>query len=1146
MKMLRLLSLLSLALLTPWSALAQTAQVTGIVTDTSQSRVPRAHITAVNVETGVSRSTETNEDGTFLVPLLQPGQYLLTVEADGFRSVTQDGITLEVDQVVRLDFVLEVGAVTESVQITAGAPLLQSSNASLGQVIETKQFTDMPLNDRGGLGLLALSDGVVTSRQWNPNSFSTANIFSANGSRPGQNEMLLDGAPNTLPGVWPGRGILGTPVQVDAVQEVKVQTSTFAAEYGRTSGGLINMVTRSGSNAWHGSVFHYLRNSALDANDFFNNMNDVPLDTFRRNQFGWTFSGPLTIPRLYSGRNRTFFFVNYQGTRASVQANRITTVPTEAARNGDFSGLTNLAGQPVTIYDPLTTMTVDGTPIRQPFPDNVIPPDRIDPVGRALVSFYPLPNLPGSVNNLIQSGANRQNHDLFGFRVDHSLSNRQQLFVRYNITRDDTRQPQWLDTAAQGFTGLNTDVHSVGADYTRIVTPSTVLNLRYGFTDRTHDNIDPALGFDLTTLGLPSYVNQQAQIQVFPSISAGGYVGLGNNQGVNAFSYRTHSVQGSVTQQKGAHTLKYGLDFRLQYVNQRRGIDPSGSYTFTESFTQGPNANLGGATAGDTIASMLLGTPASGAFGAAVNAISSNEYLALYFQDDWKLTARLTLNLGLRYDLELPRHEEHNRLDWFDFDAISPLNDQVSSIGTLRGGLRFAGVDGNPRRQFDTDWNNFAPRLGFAYQLTRSTVVRGGLGAFFGAGSIGAGGFNIASQAFVPSTTFVGSLDGLRPIATLQNPFPDGFSSPLGSEEGLLSTVGQSIERLYERNAPLPYNLQWSFSVQRQVSNVVVQVAYSGNRGVHLGDGAGFEINQLSPEALALGSQLQELVPNPFFGIITNPGPLRNEQVTRGQLLRPYPQFTDLTIFNPAAASSIYHGVSLKAERRFADGFGLLVSYTFSKNISDGPATVGPAYGHQNFYDRRADRSVVEEDVPHRFVASLSYELPFGRGKTIGDTWGPVADTIFGGWQINAIVLRQSGFPLFIRNSPNTSHSLGGIQRPNSMGFSAAKEGSVQSRLDSYLLADAFAAPEPFTFGDVGRTLSDVRGPRFSNLDFSVFKSFRIREALNVQFRCEVFNATNSPMFGLPNQSFGSAGFGAITSQANNPRQIQFALRIVF
>jgi len=823
----------------------------------------------------------------------------------------------------------------------------------------------------------------------------------------------------------------------------------------------------------------------------------------------------------------------------------VRTVPSAAMRSGDFSQLTNIRGQGIVIYDPATT-AVTGTPLRLPFAGNRIPAARINAVSAKTSAFFPNPNQSGSVDNLVLSGTDGLTQDIFGLRVDHSIGRRHNTYVRYNRTRDDSRNPDYYGNVARGYIGLDQDVESFAADYVFTVTPSFLLNFRYGFTDRTHENIELSRGFDLTSLGFPQSVQREAKLRVFPRFNPSGYVSLGNSEGINAFSYLSHSFQASGTKITSAHSIKFGADIRVAKVPQDRAIDVSGTYNFNRGFTQGPNALTGGATAGDGYASMLLGSPSDGAFGTLISVKSVNPYYGIYFQDDWKVSSRLTLNLGLRYELEMPRKEQFDRLDWFDFNVTSPLNGRVAGVGELRGGLQFAGAGGNPRRHFNTDRNNFAPRAGFAYKFGGEMVVRGGYGIFFGSGSVGAGGWNIASLGFAPSTDLVGSLDGLRPNAFLDDPFPNGFAQPVGNSAGLLSLAGQDITRLFDRNAPLPYNQQWNLSMQRQFGSTLLQAAYSGSRGVYLSDGAGFEINQLPASALGLGAALQQLTANPFFGIITNPGPLRGPQVTRGQLLRPYPHFGNLTVFNPAAGGSTYHGFSLKAERRFAAGLGFLASYTTSKNISDAPATIGPAARHQDFYNRRADRSLVEEDMAQRFTSSVTWELPIGRGRAWGANWSRTLETLAGGWQINALMSMQTGAPLVITTNPNTLRALGGVQRPNSTGISAATGGPIQSRLTGYLNPAAFSAPAPFTYGNVSRTLPDTRGPRNSNIDFSVFKIFQLSESLRLQFRAEIFNATNTPIFALPNGAFGGANFGVISSQANRPRQVQLALRLYF
>jgi hypothetical protein len=1121
-------------------AQSTTGRIAGTITDSSGALVPGAGITAINDETRLERTATSNESGFYSIPLLPPGSYRVAVQKTGFQAVERTAFTLAVEQVAQIDFTLRPGAVTEAIQVTGESPLLQTSASSVGQVVENRQILDLPLNTRTALGLLSLSGGVAVGRGFDANTFNNANLFSASGSREGQNEFLLDGAPNTLPGIWPGRGILGVTVPVDSIQEFKVQVNAFAAEFGRTGGGLLNTVTKSGTNELHGSLFHYLRNSKMDANSFFSNRNGIPLGSFKRNQFGGTAGGPIM-------KNRTFYFASYQATRARQGGGGTFTIPTSDMLRGDFSKLVTRAGQAVTIYDPLTTTTVGVDPMRQAFPGNMIPAARIDPVSAKLLTYYPQANRPGSFDNLVQSASNKLAHDILGVRIDHALTSRQTLYGRYYYTRDDNTTPNWFGNIANpGNLGLLQDVHSIAADYLFTIDPTLLLNVRYGYGRRTHDNLNPAANLDLTTLGFPSYVQEQNPRTTFPAIGVSGYASMGWADGVNAFHYITHSMQQSITKVTGSQTWKAGVDYRLAQVPQARGINLSGNYSFNAGYTQGPNANRGGATVGDAIASMLLGTPASGAFGTLLNVEGVNDYLGLYVQDDWRITRKLTVNLGLRYELEQPRTEIEDRLDWFDYETRSPLNDQVKQLGELRGGMQFAGVTNNPRRHFNTDWNNFSPRAGIAYQLDAKTVLRLGYGFFYGSGSVGAGGWNIASQGYAPNTSFVGSLDGLRPIGKISDPFPSGFAKAVGNSDGLLSQVGQNVPRVYDRGAPLPYNQQWNFTLQRQVGQMAFEAAYLGSRGIHLGDGAGKELNQLTAEALKLKTGLQTLVDNPFYGVITTPGLLSQSRVTRGQLLRPYPHFGTLTVFNPASAASTYHGLVLKAERRFAAGLGFLASYTFSKNISDAPATVGPAVGHQNSYNHRADRSLVEEDMRHRLVASGSWELPAGRGRAFGRNWNGFVDGILGGWQVNGILSMQSGMPLPLTNSPNTLNAFGGVQRPNSTGISGAMSGRIQDRLEGYLNSAAFTLTEPWSYGNVGRTLPDVRMPRQSNVDLSLFKSFMMGERIRLQFRAEFFNAFNTPIFSAPGTGFGSRTFGVITSTAVDPRQTQLALRLMF
>jgi len=617
-------------------------------------------VTVANQQTGVQHETTANSVGYYAALLLPPGEYEVTAEKSGFQRTTRSDVRLEVDQVAKVDLTLQIGAVTEVVEVTDQAPLLQTSTSSVGQVIDNEQIMNLPLNTRTALGLIGLSPGVNVGRNFDANQYNRANQFSASGSRPGQNEFLLDGAPNTLPGVYAGRGILGVAVPVDSIQEFKVQTNAFSAEFGRSGGGLINTVTKSGSNQLHGSLFDYLRNSKMDANNFFANAAGVPLGSFKRNQFGGTVGGPIA-------RNRTFFFVNYQGTRARTASNKKFTVPTPEMKTGDFSEL-SFKGKPVTIYDPLTTHMVNGQPIRTPFPRNLIPADRINPVGTFAVAKYPDPNQTGFQNNLVLSGSSEGTGDIVGVRVDHRIAANHQVFGRYYYTRNDSVSPNWYQSeATPGKLGQLQDVHSLSLDYIYTVNPTTIFNARYGYTIRKTANLSRAVGVDLTHMGFPAYVQNQNGQTTYPAFSVSGYGSQGWDQGINAFDYITQSIQASMTKVMGSHTLKFGADVRFARVPQDRGINLSGNYGFNTGFTRGPNANKGSANAGDSIASLLLGIPSGGNFGTFLQIEGKNSYSGFYAQDDWRVSHALTLNIGLRYEIELPRTERLDRLDWFDF-----------------------------------------------------------------------------------------------------------------------------------------------------------------------------------------------------------------------------------------------------------------------------------------------------------------------------------------------------------------------------------------------------------------------------------------------------------------------------------------------
>ena len=1127
-----------------------TALLEGQVRDATGATVPVAQVRIVNTATNVETSVKTGQDGRFIAPSLPPGPYELTITAAGFKKAQRGGLVLEVNQAARLEITLEIGAVSETIDVTAQAPVLESTNASVGQVIDNRHIINLPLNQRNPFALVFLAPGVTGSVGFQFNAIN----FSANGGRPGTNEILLDGIPSSPPAVQ-GISVFTIFPSVDAVEEFKVQTNNYSAEFGRSGGAIVNLIYKSGTNTPHGSVFEFLRNSKLDANSFFNNRNGVSLASFKRNQFGGSFGAPVWIPRVYNGRNRTFFFADFEGLRQGSASNTLDTVPTAAQRTGDFSGLYTAAGAPVLIYDPSTTVRSGSAYVRSPFPGNRVPANRIDAVARNVMKYYPLANVPGTpnsgTNNFATSGTGTININQWDVKVDENVSDSHRFFVRVS-RRNMANPPTDIFPAeirvAQG--GMYQPQYGTGAaaDYTATLRPTFLLNFRYGF-GRTLLAFQPySLGFDPTQLGLPTYIRDNADKVMFPGFVPANYMTIGNGPAEyrrNAFE--THSWLASATKIAGAHLVKFGFEMRVFRVNNTEAGNASGNFTFNRNLTQGPDPNRASATGGDSVASFLLGLGAGQMTRGWKGVSTASKYYGWYIADDWKITRTLSFNLGLRYDLQTPRTERYNRMNYFDTEAPSPLAGPAG-LPNLKGGLAFVGVEGRGRQQFPTDYRNIAPRFGFAWQAVPRTVVRGAFGIFFSPSPTQAAG-SVGNFGYRSDTLFVGTADGLTPFHYLSNPFPEGLAPLPGSSEGLRSQIGGTIQAPLN-NTVTPYTVNWNFGLQRELAgSVMVDAAYVGTHGVKLSDaGEGdYTLNQLRPESLALGQQaLQATVRNPFYGLITS-GALSTPTVPYYYLLRPYPQFTAVNLLFPTGGLSIYHAFQLKTEKRFSRGASFLLSYTAAKQIDDYSiiAQVGRNAQHQNIYDRGSDRSVSANDISQRLVLSAVYELPFGRGRRFGKSWNRAVDAVMGGWQVNGILTMQTGFALAL-TTQNTSNSGSQQLRPNNNGKSAKLDGDIHGRLDRYFDTSVFSQPAPFTFGNTGRTLPDVRGPGNRNVDFSLFKNFKIRERLGAQFRGEAFNLTNTVQFGLPNQSFNSPQFGMISGQANGPRQIQFGLKLLF
>lgn len=1147
----RTLYLLAAVLLFPPLVVSQTitASLDGTVQDASGAVVPGAKVRITQTATNAVVNVETGADGRYVAPALPAGPYAVQIEAAGFKTLHRTGIVLQVNQAARLDFVLELGAVTETVEVTGQAPLLDAANAAVGQVIENRSIVELPLNQRNPYSLILLAPGVSGSTGMTYNEVG----FSVNGGRPGTNEILLDGIPSSPTAVQPVQVISVFP-SVDAVQEFKVQTNNYSAEFGRSGGGIINLIYKSGTNQLHGSAFEFLRNSRLDANNFFANRRGIPLGSFKRNQFGASGGGPVYIPGKYDGRNRTFFFVAYEGLRERSASNLLTSVPTALQRAGDFSQTLNAQGQLIRIYDPETTRGTGAGFVREPFPANAIPASRFDPVARNVARYYPLPNGVGDPNtgrnNFAAAGTNPTTLNQLDTRGDQIINERHRLFLRVSWRNLNIGLPDYFPAEqllAQG--GMYQPQKSLGSafDYTWTISPTFLTDFRAGF-GRILLNFRPRSdGFDPTQLGLPAYIASNADRLMFPGFAPQGYFGLGNGgSDYRHNAFETYSVHLANTKVMPSHTLKFGFEMRLLRVNNFETGSASGNFTFDRSLTQGPDPNRATATAGDSFASLLLGLGSGGMMTKTFKDVATvSNYYGWYLADDWKATSRLTLNIGLRYELDLPRTERYNRMNYFDPLAPSPLAGPTGLAG-LRGGLAFVGVDGRGPRQSPIDTNNWAPRIGFAYQATRKLVLRSAFGIFYAPSQMAAGG-TVGNFGWRSDTEYFGTLDGVTPNNYLRNPFPNGLVPVPGSSLGLSSQIGSLVEAPL-RDTVVPYSMSWNYDVQYELpKGILVEGSYVGQRGVKLNEShRDYNLNQLRPEQLALGSKLQERVPNPFFGQVTT-GPLASATIPASFLMRAHPQFTVIYPLYKTGASSIYHALQIKAEKRFAAGLNLLLAYTAGKLIDDysRTAVVGRTAAPQNIYDRKGERSVSLGDVPQRLVMSYVYELPFGRGRRLGAAWAPLLDAFAGGWQLNGITTFQSGQPLTLATQ-DTSNSGTNLLRPNSTGRSAKLEGPVVDRLNRYFDTSAFVQPAAFTFGNAGRALPDVRGPGVRNWDLSIFKNFRLMEGKKLQFRSELFNAFNTPQFDFPNSNLNNPLFGTISAQANTPRQIQFGLKLLF
>ena len=1137
----RLTLLLAVLLAAPLMAQQGKGSISGTVTDASGASVPLASVRIVNADTNATVQLTTNDEGYFTAPALPVGAYTVAVEKQGFKRVNRTGITLQVDQHVALPLQLDLGTTAESVEVTGEVSLVETGSATVGKVIENRRVSELPLNGRNALALVMLVPGVRSQAGATNNNFvdrgTALSAISINGGPSSLNSFILDGANNNTAYL----ADLNVNPTVDAVQEFKVQSNTMSAEFGFTAGGVINLVTKSGTNQLHGALTYFVRNDAFDARRAYTAFKEP----FRYHQYGGTIGGPVVLPKIYNGKDKTFFFFNYEGWTNKRNRSNILSVPTEEQRAGNFSRLFDATGKQIVLYDPNTTVANPSGSgfVRTPFAGNVLPTNRLDPVALKMLQFYPTPNQAPTnaftnANNWIGQVSEKRNMNQDSIKIDHKLTDRNQLFGRYLYYKHfndngfaaslpDPNVRQRLDNYLN-YNAVISDTHSF--------TPTALNEFRVSAARQAFPFQAYSFGQDWPQkLGLPSSVPADTLPRVDNGLPGFGAftVGLRGSTTWQFFDMGTKIVSG--------HTLKFGADIRVQQANNYQREVPSGQFTFAAGLTGNPQSQVG---TGSQFATFLLGAVSGASVTRYAGESEAAKSYSLFFQDDWKVSRRLTVNLGLRWDYQQWGNERNCGTSNFDPFTKNP------DTG-LQGRMKYACKDYGSTF-LDPIYSNFGPRFGVAYDLSGkgTTVLRGGYSIFypqtFYRDTFGAtAGFANTVTTYTPPNN-----NGNLVAFQFKDGLPYAATEPLGSKLGpsYLLSSGVTWDQAGEK---VPMSQQWTVSLQHQLpGRILVDAAYSANRASNLVASA-YDFNQLDPQYNSLGLALQDQVPNPYAGKV--PGTLGGATISRSQSLKPYPYYTSVNVRLPHLGSSIYHALLMSVEKRLSSGFSVLGSYTFGKLISDsaivpsnfGAVEVGSDNGYQNGkYDRKSERSVDPTDVASRLVISGIYELPFGKGKRWANS-NRAAMLAAGGWQLNMIGTLQSGLPLVVRGANNFL-----ANRPNSTGISAKLDNPTPER---WFDTTQFVNPPNFTYGNVGRALPDVRGPGLVNFDLSLIKDTPIKERLNAQLRAEMFNFVNHTNYNNPSTSFSpganglnaSSTFGTITS-ARDPRIIQFGLRLVF
>jgi len=1222
----------------PANAQLYAGSVTGVVSDPSGAMVAGAEVILTDASKGFTYKAKTDATGRYLFRSIPPGVYNLLVVATGFKEQDKKGIKIDVSQNVGADFALQLLGTQEKVVVTAAAPVLATEDATTGQVVDRKFINDLPSLDRGLWSLAFLAPGVTEVDGGCKGC--TANNFIANGTRNATADILMDGVTTTNYEQNSGIRVDTYTPSVDAVEEFKVEETNFSAEFGFTGATVINMITRSGSNSYHGSAYEFLRHYKLAANNWFSNNQGIPIAPLRHNNFGGTIGGPIF-------KNKTFFFFDYEGTRYTDGVGpTFYGVPSDLEKQGDFGEACGYAGGSFDesgncsepsgqLWDPYSgyydsalgaarklvpipynnlatyTSTVDdnhpgnevlandpaGAPYRLP---NQIG-NLIDPVAQKLMAYFPEPNVSvGSGDyspyyNRVDAGANRSHSNKWDLKIDHRFTDVTMISGKYSHEADFGETfncfGNYADPCSSGpITGA---AHMLALNFVHNFSPTKLLNISYGLARGRSFYPGEAGAFPkdfsaVDSIGEPSYMKSSGY-DWFPAVSIGGGYPAAEGQsysiGGNPWSYarlgqETHHLMGVFSWVRGTHEFKFGAEGRMHRLNYTQpNYAPGGTFYFDQTGTSNydpncdPDVDQCLPIGGDGMASFLVGAQPNDCCAQyeIPNSVASQNFEAAGFvQDNWKKTDRLTLNLGVRYEIVMPRTERRNELNWLDPNAQSPLTLYGKN---LLGGERF--TSSSDRYSYSPSYNNWQPRIGFAYRAPHDVVIRGGYGIYFSAwrGAV-AGTSGVGQQGFDQVTNMMASFqgDGATPAARMSNPYPNGPLMPPGSSLGLLNDVGYfAYGPIRSVSKKVPNEQSWSFGLQHEFKgNVVVDATYIGKKGTHLYFADAGNLNHLGPEVESYShdqiENLLQFVLNPFNDptqsnatqLISDPNnPLFYQYIQNLQLALPYPQFTwGISGDEPPIANAIYNALQVRAEKRFSHGLEFLATYTYSKSIDDASLTstnnnwLGSFDSLQDPNKPWLERSLSSFDIPHVLQISYTYELPFGRGKWIGSGMNSIMNALVGGWRTNGIWRFNSGRPIQPGLYNSQSLPTYGVQRPNLIGTPHRQGGKDSEWRLHYFTSDDgsdfLAQPAQYALGTAPRMLGKARDPGADNADLSIFKEFgmaSIREGMRLEYRLEAFNAFNHPQFCPPSVSYGDPGFGTIWYTCNSPREMQMALK---